>query len=109
MCVCCSTGVRLPAGLSGRYTPQKKPQEAHFKLRSCRSNTYARATQQRKLPFGGSGLVLCCYVAISQVKSLLALLEGKKAICRCGGPRAQGLVRVGVVPTTPPVSQTSPA
>ena len=37
----------------------------------------------------------------SQVKSRFALLGGKKAICRGGGPQAQGLVRAGVVPTTP--------
>ena len=36
-----------------------------------------------------------------QVKSIIALLGGNKAICRGGGPRAQGLVRAGVVPTTP--------
>ena len=30
-------------------------------------------------------------------------------MCRGGGSRAQGLVRAGVVPTTPPVSRKSPA
>ena len=36
-----------------------------------------------------------------KVKSEFTILGGKKAICRGGGPRAQGLVRAGVVPTTP--------
>ena len=37
-----------------------------------------------------------------QVKSRFTLLGGKKAMCSGGGgPRAQGLVRAGVVPTTP--------
>ena len=35
----------------------------------------------------------------SQVKSRFTLLGGKKAMCRGGGSRAQGLVRAGVVPT----------
>ena len=35
------------------------------------------------------------------VKSRFTILGGKKAIYRGGGPRAQGLVRAGVVPTTP--------
>ena len=42
-----------------------------------------------------------------KVKLRFTLLGGKKAICRCGGPRAQGLVRAGVVPTKPPVSRKS--
>ena len=36
-----------------------------------------------------------------QVKSRFTLLGGKKAMCRGGGSRAQGLVRAGAVPTTP--------
>ena len=36
-----------------------------------------------------------------QVKSRFTLLGGKTAMCRGGGPRAQGLVRAGVVPTNP--------
>ena len=34
-----------------------------------------------------------------QVRSRFTILGGKKAICRGGRPRAQGLARVGVVPT----------
>ena len=40
-------------------------------------------------------------VVLGQVKSRFTLLGGKKAMCRGGGSRAQGLVRAGVVPTTP--------
>ena len=40
------------------------------------------------------------WVKSSQV-SRLTLFGGKKAICRGSGPRAQGPVRSGVVPTTP--------
>ena len=38
---------------------------------------------------------------LCQVKSRFALFGGKKAICRGGGPRAQELVRAGVVLTIP--------
>ena len=56
----------------------------------------------------------CRFAAAGEIckechKSKCAFLEGNKAICRGGGPRAQRLVRVGVVPTTPPVSRKSPA
>ena len=42
-------------------------------------------------------------LAVFDMKTSQDLLfsEARKAMCRGGGPRAQGLVRAGVVPTTP--------
>ena len=51
-----------------------------------------------------SKVFFCCVFRVlrfKSVKSRFTLLGGKKAMCRGGGSRAQGLVRASVVPTTP--------
>ena len=66
----------------------------HCPTAACRPNAAAAAgpplPPPRLATWGGG-----------QVKSRFTLLGGKKAMCRGGGSRAQGLVRAGVVPTTP--------
>jgi hypothetical protein len=71
----------------------------HYSPRAAKLNNARRA----ELPRGtaSSAMVSPRPTSGGGGKSRFTLLGGKKAMCRGGGSRAQGLVRAGVVPTTP--------